>query len=358
MTSTRAAGTGSGDRPTLAVVGATGRFAEALVGAMALHEDRWGEIRLLSPRMTTRTLPVRGREQPIEVLGENSFDDVDVALFNLPSDRTTEWTSRAVAAGAVVVDASSAHRLDDDVPLVVPGINDAALRHRPAGIVAVPGPVTWSLIDAAHVLHRGWELQLLVVTGLVAADSHSDGGVERLRAEMAALVDGRPAGLSPGDVRAAISDLPGSSPFPAPLALNVVPWVGRPAGDGWTTAERSVEAEIRKILDLPHVPVIATLVQVPVVSGHSMSIHARLARPVKPDQVSRAFVEAPALVVVDTHGGGDVPTPVDVVGIDPRFVGRIRQPAGLGHNIEVFLSAGTLRRGAAAMLNIAAELVR
>lgn len=355
---TRAAGTGSDERPTLAVVGATGRFAKALVGAMALHDDPWGEIRLLSPRMTTRTLPVRGREQRIELLGETSFEGVDVALFNLPSEQTKAWTRRAVESGAVVVDASSAHRLDEDVPLVVPGINDAALADRPAGIVAVPGPVTWSLIDAAHVLHRGWELQLLVVTGLVAADSAGEGGMERLRSEVRTLAERPAAGLSPGDVRAATSDLEGDSPFPAPLALNVVPWVGRPAGGGWTTAERTVEAEIRKILDLAHVPVIATLVQVPVVSAHSMSIHARLARPVQPDKVRRAFVEAPAFVVVDGHEGADAPTPVDVVGIDPRFVGRIRQPDGLGHNIEVFLSADTVRRGAAAMLGIAVQLIR
>ncbi|MEX1909720.1 aspartate-semialdehyde dehydrogenase [Janibacter sp. Y6] len=344
------------DRPTLAVVGATGRFARALVAAMALHDDPWGEIRLLSPRLTTSTLPVRGREQQIDVLTERSFDGVDIALFNLPTEQTRPWSRCAVAAGATVVDASGAHRLDDDVPLVVPGINDAALAHRPTGVVAIPGPITWALVDAAHVLHRAWELQLLTVTGLIAADSRAEGGVSRLRSELSALADAPKVGLSPGDVRAATSDLPPTSPFPAPLGMNVIPWVGRPAGDGWTTAERALEAEIRKILDIPHVPVIATLVQVPVVSAHSMSIHARLARPVHPDKVARVFTEAPALVVVDTPVGGEVPTPVDVVGIDPRFVGRIRQPEGLRHNVELFLSSDTVRRGAGAMLDIAGQL--
>lgn len=356
MTERAPAAGGSGDRPTLAVVGATGRFAEALLSAMALREDPWGEIRLLAPRMTTATLPVRGREQRIERLTDASLEGVDVALLNLPTPQTREWSTKAVRAGAVVVDASAAHRLDDGVPLVAPGVNDAALRDRPHRIVAVPGPVTWALIDAAHVLHRGWELQLLIVTGLIAADSKAEGGVARLRAEAALLADRPSHGLSPGDVRSATSDL-GESPFPAPLARNVIPWVGRPGARGWTTSEESLEAEVQKILGIPHVPVIATLVQVPVVSGHSMSIHARLARPVQPDKVHRAFVEAPSLVVLDSPEGGEVPTPVDVVGTDPRFVGRIRQPEGLRHNVELFLSADTIRRGAAAMLDVAAQVI-
>lgn len=341
--------------PTLALVGATGRFAEAVMHRLALRDDRWGEIRLLSPRVTTRTLPVRGREQQIDVLGPDSFDGVDIALFNLPFDATRPWTERAVAAGAIVVDASAAHRRDEDVPLVVPGINTAKAQERPRGIVALPGPVTWALIDAAHVLHVGWELQLLVVTGLIAADSRSDGGIDRLRSEMEHVASLPRVGLGSGDVRAALSDLPDDSPFPAPLALNVVPWVGRPAEDGWTSTELAVADEVRKILDVPHVPVVATLVQVPVVSGHSMAIHARCARPVNIDKVRHSIVAAPALVALDEMSG-EVPTPVDAVGIDPRFVGRIRQPEGHGHYVELFLSADTVRRGAAAMLDVA-ELV-
>lgn len=339
--------------PTLALVGSTGRFAEAVVQGLAFGTDRWGEIRLLSPRMTTRTLSVRGREQPVEVIGPDSFAGVDVALFNLPFDQSRPVVEQAVAAGAVVVDGSAAHRLEPDVPLVVPGINSARAHERPRGIVALPGPVTWALIDAAHVLHQGWELQQLVVTGLIAADSRSDQGIERLRAETEVLA-GRPqVGFGSGDVRAALSDLPDDSPFPAPLSMNVIPWVGRQADDGWTTTELGVAREVSKVLDLPDLSVVATLVQVPVVSGHSMSIHARCARPVNLDRLRQAVVAAPALIALDD---GEVPTPVDVVGIDPRFVGRIRQPEGQRHHVELFLSAGTMRRGAGAMLELA-ELV-
>lgn len=339
--------------PTLALVGATGRFAEAIMAALALRDDPWGEIRLLEAGVSTRTVTVRGREQPVETLREDSFAGVDVALFNLSAELAQQWAPRAVAAGAVVVDASSAHRGDDDVPLVVPGINSELVSQRPRGIVALPGPVTWGLIDAVHVLHQGWELQHLVVTGLIAAVSQSDRGVARLREELYTVASEPSIGQNPGDVRAAVSDLPVASPFPAPLALNVIPWVGQATDDGFTSAERAVDDEVRKILGLADtVPVVVTLVQVPVVMAHSMALHARCARPVATDKVRAAYVAAPSVVHLDEQTG-EVPTPVDSVGIDPRFVGRIRQPKGAGHHIDMFVSADTTRRGATAMLMVA-----
>ena len=342
--------------PTLALVGATGRFAEAIASALALRADTWGEIRLLAPGVSTRTLSIRGQEQTIDSLREDSFARVDVALFNLAPEITPEWAARAVAAGAVVVDANAAFRSDPDVPLVVPGINSHLVAERPKGIVALPGPVTWGLIDAAHVLHQGWELQHLVVTGLIAAVSKSDRGVARLREELHTVAGDPSIGQHPGDVRAAVSDLPVGSPFPAPLALNVIPWVGQPGEGGFTSAELSVGDEVRKILGLAEsVPVVATLVQVPVVLAHSMALHARCARPVAIDKVRAACVAAPSLVHLDEETG-EVPTPVDSVGIDPRFVGRIRQPKGAGHHVDMFVSADTTRRGASAML-LVAELV-
>ncbi len=343
--------------PTLALVGATGRFAEAIVSALALREDRWGEIRLLTPGMSTRTLSVRGREQPVESLREDSFEGVDVALLNLEPETAREWAGHAVAAGAVVVDASAAHRGDAEVPLVVPGINSDRAAERPKGIVSLPGPVTWGLIDATHVLHQGWQLQHLVVTGFIAAVSKSDGGVARLREELHTVAAEPSIGQHPGDVRAAVADLPVSSPFPAPLALNVIPWVGQPTESGYTSAELAVAQEVRKILELgDHVPVAVTLVQVPVVLAHSMSLHARCARPVSVDKVRQACVAAPALVHLDERTG-EVPTPVDSVGVDPRFVGRIRQPKGAGHHVDMFVSADTTRRGANAMVTVA-EMIR
>lgn len=347
----------SSTRPTLALVGATGRFAEAIVSALALRDDVWGEIRLLAPGVTTRTLSVRGSEEPIEMLREDSFEGVDVALFNLSPEITPEWAALAVAAGAVVVDASAAHRTDPEVPLVVPGINTELVAQRPKGIIALPGPVTWGLIDAAHVLHQGWELQHLVVTGLIAAVSKSDRGVARLREELHTVASEATIGQHPGDVRAAVSDLPVASPFPAPLALNVIPWVGNADEGGFTSAELAVGEEVRKVLGLAeNVPVVVTLVQVPVVLAHSMALHARCARPIAIDKVRQACVAAPSLVHLDEQTG-EVPTPVDSVGIDPRFVGRIRQPKGAGHHVDLFVSADTTRRGASAML-LVAELVR
>ncbi|WP_068256364.1 aspartate-semialdehyde dehydrogenase [Janibacter corallicola] len=344
--------------PTLALVGATGRFAEAVISALALRDDAWGEIRLLTPGVSTRTLPVRGHEQTIESLGEESFDGVDIALFNLGPETTRKWTAKAVAAGATVVDASSTHRRDPDVPLIAPGINSEVMPPHPAGIVSLPGPLTWGLIDAVHVLHHGWELQHLVVTGMIAAVSRGDAGVARLREEMYTVAADPTVGQQPGDVRAAVSDVPVPSPFPGPLALNVIPWIGEATESGFTTTEHAVEHEIRKVLGLgEQVPVVVTLIQVPVVLAHSMALHARCARPVSVEKVRQACVAAPSLVYLDEQTG-EVPTPVDSAGIDPRFVGRIRQPAGAGHHVDMFVSADTIRRGATAMVSVAEQLAR
>ncbi len=350
------AGPSGATGPTLALVGATGQFAEAVMRALAMREDHWGEIKLLSPEITTRTLTVRGEERRVDRLTPESFAGVDVALFNLHRDISREWAQTAVAAGCVVVDASAAHRCDDEVPLVVPEINGARVADRPKGVIALPGPVTWALVDAAHVLHQTWELQLLVVTAFIAADARASAGTNRLRGELESVLARPGLGQHPGDIRSAVADLPGESPFAAPLAFNVIPWVGQPGDAGWTSAEQGLAAEIKKILEIPHIPVVPTLVQVPVLSGHSMAVHARFARSLTPQRVRQAFTAAPALVVIEEHTGGEVPTPVDTVGIDPRFVGRIRQPEGLGRTIDFFLSADTIRRGASAMVKTA-ELV-
>ena len=232
--------------------------------------------------------------------------------------------------------------LGDDVHfgVVLPGRHGAVAVARAAAAAPVPGG-----------------MQHLVVTGLIAAVSKSDAGVARLREELHTVAAEPMIGQHPGDVRAAVSDLPVGSPFPAPLALNVIPWVGQPDEGGFTSAELSVGAEVRKVLGLHEsVPVVATLVQVPVVLAHSMALHARCARPVAIDKVRQACVAAPSLVHLDEQTG-EVPTPVDSVGIDPRFVGRVRQDPQHPHTLDLFICADSLRRGAGALVRTAELLV-
>ncbi|MDQ0795519.1 aspartate-semialdehyde dehydrogenase [Streptomyces sp. B1I3] len=337
-------------RPSLAVVGATGAIGGVMLQIISQHADVWGEIRLIaSPRAAGRKLVVRGEETEVLPIAEDVFDGVDVALFLVPDEVSARWGPVAAAAGAVVVDDSAAFRLDEDVPLVVPEINPHAARLRPRGIVASPNCTTLSLIVAVGALHAEFGLQELIVSSYQAVSGVGRDGVAALR-EQLSLVAGTELGTRPGDVRRALGD-GDKSPFAAPVALNVVPWAGQDAGDGWSSEELAIRAECRKVLGLPGLKVTATCVYVPVVATHSVSVHARFENEVAVDRAHEVLATAPGVVLFDNPAVGDFPTPSDVVGTDPTWVGRVRQSLDDPHAIEMFICGDNLRKGAA--LNVA-----
>ena len=238
----------------------------------------------------------------------------------------------------VAIDNSTEFRTEPDVPLVVPEVNPRKVADRPRGIIANPGATVMTMIDALAVLHGVWELTGLVVTTFQAASGLGRTGMTRLHDELDVVHGHRELGTRPGDVRRLIEEELGESPFPAPLALNVVPFVGHHVGDGWTSEEVKVRDETRKILDLPDLPISATCVRVPVVSSHSVTIHATFAQRVRVADARRALVEAPAVVMLDDPDEPEFPTPNDVVGADPRFAGRLRQaPESPAHPRPVHL---------------------
>ncbi|MFE9456271.1 Asd/ArgC dimerization domain-containing protein [Streptomyces californicus] len=388
----------TGHRPSLAVVGATGAIGGVMLRILSQHADVWGEIRLVaSPRSAGRKLVVRGEESEVLALSEDVFDGVDVALFLVPDAVSAHWAPIAAAKGAVVVDDSAAFRLDDDVPLVVPEINPHAARLRPRGIVASPNCTTLSLIVAVGALHAEFGLRELIVSSYQAVSGAGRDGVAALR-EQLALVAGTELGTQPGDVRRALAatmegaggpgpggangvrepggvHAPGDvrglrgangvdgrggvggtgsarrNPFAAPVALNVVPWAGTDAGDGWSTEEISLREECRKVLGMPDLKATATCVYVPVIATHSMSVHARFENEVAVDKAHEILATAPGVVLFDSPASGDFPTPSDVVGTDPTWVGRVRRSMDDPHALEMFLCGDNLRKGAA--LNVA-----
>ncbi|MFD7745383.1 aspartate-semialdehyde dehydrogenase [Streptomyces sp. NPDC059698] len=347
----------TGHRPSLAVVGATGAIGGVMLRILSQHADVWGEVRLVaSPRSAGRKLAVRGEESEVLALSEDVFDGIDVALFLVPDEVSARWAPIAAAKGAVVVDDSAAFRLDGDVPLVVPEINPHAARLRPRGIVASPNCTTLSLIVAVGALHAEFGLRELIVSSYQAVSGAGRDGVAALR-EQLALVAGTELGTRPGDVRRALGDVTGDpgggapSPFAAPVALNVVPWAGTDAGDGWSTEEVSLREECRKVLGLPDLKATATCVYVPVVATHSMSVHARFENEVAVDKAHEILATAPGVVLFDNPASGDFPTPSDVVGTDPTWVGRVRRSMDDPHALEMFLCGDNLRKGAA--LNVA-----
>ncbi|MFF9395594.1 aspartate-semialdehyde dehydrogenase [Streptomyces griseoluteus] len=342
-------------RPTLAVVGATGAVGAVMLQILSQRADVWGEIRLLaSPRSAGRKLTVRGEEVEVAALTEDALDGVDVAMFDVPDEVAAQWAPIAAARGAVVVDNSGAFRMDPEVPLVVPEVNPHMVRMRPRGIVSNPNCTTLTMIVALGALHAEFGLRELVVSSYQAVSGAGRAGIETLRAQLS-LVAGTDLGTAPGDVRRAVGELTG--PFPEPVALNVVPWAGSLREDGWSSEEMKVRDETRKILGLAALPVAVTCVRVPVLTTHSLTVHARFQDEVTVDGAREILATAPGVVLCDDPAAGEYPTPADVVGTDPTWVGRVRRALDDPTALELFVCGDNLRKGAALNTAQIAELV-
>ncbi|MDQ0685255.1 aspartate-semialdehyde dehydrogenase [Streptomyces achromogenes] len=336
-------------------MGATGAVGTVMLRILSQRADVWGEIRLVaSARSAGRKLAVRGEEVEVLALSEEVFDGVDVAMFDVPDEVAAQWAPVAAARGVIVVDNSGAFRMDPEVPLVVPEVNAHAVRVRPRGIVANPNCTTLSMIVALGALHAEYGLRELVVSSYQAVSGAGRAGVETLR-EQIAMVAGTELGTHPGDVRRAVGDRTG--PFPDPVALNVVPWAGSLRADGWSSEEMKVRDETRKILGLPKLPVAVTCVRVPVVTGHSVTVHARFQDTVTVEGAREIIATAPGVVLFDNPAAGEFPTPADVVGTDPTWVGRVRRALDDPTALELFVCGDNLRKGAALNTAQIAELL-
>ena len=343
-------------RPTLAVVGATGAVGTVMLDILSTREDVWGEIRLVaSARSAGRMLTVRGREVEVQALAPEVFDGVAVAMFDVPDEVSAQWAPVAAARGAVVVDNSGAFRMDPDVPLVVPEVNASAAADRPKGIISNPNCTTLSMIVAVGALHRRYGVEELVVASYQAASGAGQAGIDTLQAQTQKVAaSGEAVGTRTGDLRAIVGDL---GPFPAPLALNVIPWAGSLKDDGWSSEELKVRNESRKILGLPDLPVSATCVRVPVVTTHSLAVHARFSREVDAVEARMLLASSPGVVLVDDPAAGEFPTPNDVVGTDPTWVGRVRRSLDDPMALDLFVCGDNLRKGAALNTAQIAEVV-
>ena len=343
-------------RPTLAVVGATGAVGTVMLDLLTTRDDVWGEIRLVaSARSAGRVLRVRGEDVVVRELAPEVFDGVDVAMFDVPDEVSAQWCPVAVERGAVAVDNSGAFRMDADVPLVVPEVNAEAARNRPRGIISNPNCTTLSMIVAIGALHREYSLTDLVVASYQAASGAGQAGIDTLHDQIEKVAGARDLGTRAGDVRRVVGDDLG--PFPAPLALNVIPWAGSLKDDGWTSEELKVRNESRKILGLPDLRVHATCVRVPVVTTHSLAVHATFENEVVAGRARAVLRDAPGVVLCDDPAGLEFPTPVDVVGTDPTWVGRVRASLDDPRSLDLFLCGDNLRKGAALNTAQIAELL-
>jgi aspartate-semialdehyde dehydrogenase len=342
--------------PSLAVVGATGAVGTVMCELLSARKNVWGKITLVaSPRSAGRKIVVRGEELTVQPLAPEVFDGVDVAMFDVPDDVSADWAPVAAERGAVAVDNSGAFRMDADVPLVVPEVNPEQIRNRPRGIIANPNCTTLSMIVAVGALHRAYTLRELVVASYQAASGAGQSGVDTLLDQIAKVAGDRALGSRAGNVRQAVGDDLG--PFPAPLALNVVPWAGSLRDRGWSSEELKVRNESRKILGLPDLKVSATCVRVPVVTAHSLAVHAVFRTEVDAEGAREVLRHAPGVILVDDPAEGEFPMPADAVGTDPTWVGRIRRSLDDPCALDLFVTGDNLRKGAALNTAQIAELV-
>lgn len=341
-------------KPTLAVVGATGAVGTVMLDLLSTRPDVWGDIKLLaSARSAGKVLQVRGKDVVVEELTEDAFDGVDVAMFDVPDEVSAKWAPIAASKGVVAVDNSGAFRMDKEVPLVVPEVNGPQTKNRPRGIISNPNCTTLSMIVVVGALEQKFGVKELVVSSYQAASGAGQAGIDTLHAQLNAIA-GLDLGSSTKDVRNVITEL---GPFPAPLALNVVPWAGSLQENDYTSEELKVRNESRKILGRPDLKVHATCVRVPVVTTHSLAVHAVLNKEATADQVRELLAQAAGVVVLDDPANKVFPTPIDVVDTDPTVVGRIRVSPEYPNEIDFFVCGDNLRKGAALNTAQIAELV-
>jgi aspartate-semialdehyde dehydrogenase len=333
---------------TLAVVGATGQVGAVVLRLLAERGLPLDGLRLFaSARSAGSTLAVGGRDVVVEDAATADPSGIDIAIFSAGGGTSKELAPRFAAARAVVVDNSSAWRMDPDVPLVVSEVNPQALDEVRKGIVANPNCTTMAAMPVLKPLHDAAGLVRIVASTYQAVSGSGLAGVEELDGQVRKTADAATALVHDG----AAVDFPAPSTYVAPIAFNVLPMAGSVVADGSqeTDEEQKLRNESRKILGIPELRVSGTCVRVPVFTGHSLSLNVEFARPLSSDQATELLRRAPGVELVD------VPTPLLAAGRDPSYVGRIRQDGPNG--LALFVSNDNLRKGAALNAVQIAELL-
>lgn len=329
---------------TLAMVGATGAVGRELIEVLEERGFPVGELRLLaSPRSAGTEIPFRGQPIRVEVLSEERLAGCDYVFFSAGGDTSLEWAPRAVAAGAVVIDNSSAFRYEDSVPLVVPEVNPEAA-HGHQGIIANPNCTTILLAVTLGPLHAAAGLKTVTVATYQAASGAGAQAMEELRTQATAILAG---------------GVPEVKHFPQPIGFNLFPHIDRflPEEDFATKEEMKVVWESRKIFGLPELQATSTCVRVPTFRAHSEAVFCSFERALSVSEARAALEAAPGVRVVDDPLHARYPTPREAEGIDDVLVGRIRPDPTREHGLSLFLSGDQLRKGAALNAVQIAELL-
>ncbi|TWT03133.1 aspartate-semialdehyde dehydrogenase [Reyranella sp. CPCC 100927] len=320
------------------IVGATGLVGELMRSILAERDFPIASLRLFaSARSAGKRLQWKDRDIVVEDAAAADYAGLDIVFFSAGGATSLRLAPLVAAAGAIVIDNSSAWRGDPDVPLVVSEVNPHALGRISKGIVANPNCTAMAAMPVLQPLHRAAGLRRLVVSTYQAASGAGVAGVQELEVQM------RSVGATPGVLArdGGAVDFPAPKKWAVPLAYNVVPLNYRLVEDGYSEEEVKLRDESRKILDIPDLPVSGTCVRVPVYTGHSLSINAQFDRPLSVDDALALLRQAPGVVL------SDVPNPLEATGRDEVFVGRIRRDPTVEHGLALFVTGDNLRKGAA-----------
>lgn len=316
----------------IAILGATGRVGQELISVLESRDFPVAKFYpLASARSANMKVKFKGKDYSVCEPSEEVFKDVDLVLASAGASVSKKWAQTIVDCGAVIIDNSSAFRMDPMVPLVVPEVNGAALgQHR--GIVANPNCSTSQLVVVLKIIHELAGLKRVVVSTYQSVSGGGKEAMDELEEQSRSLLNG-------GEAEARV--------MPRQIAFNLIPQIDVFSEDGYTKEEIKVIDETRKILDLPDLKITCTAVRVPVVIGHSESVTIDLAKNVSPHQVRESLANSDIVEVWDDPDQANYPTPLDCAGLDPVYVGRIRKDTSSDCGINLWVVADNLRIGAA-----------
>jgi aspartate-semialdehyde dehydrogenase len=324
----------------IGIVGATGQVGGVMRSVLSERQFPVDQLRLFaSSRSAGRRLRWGDTEIVVEDAGTADYRGLDIALFSAGASTSRVLAPKVAEVGVTVIDNSSAWRMDPDVPLVVPEVNEHVLQSIPKGIVANPNCTTMVAMPVLKPLDREAGLLAITTSTYQAVSGAGLAGTAELDDQVRKVGDHAPALALSGNA----VEIPPPGQFPEPIAYNVIPFAGSLIDDGRdeTSEEQKLRDESRKILELPGLKVSALCVRVPVYTGHSLAINARFANRITPEQARRVLVKAKGVELCD------VPTPLKAAGVDPTYVGRIRVDETVEHGLALFLSGDNLRKGAA-----------
>jgi aspartate-semialdehyde dehydrogenase len=334
------------EKYNIAIVGATGAVGEQLREVLEDRQFPVDELRLLaSERSAGQFLPFQGRQVRVNILKEDSFKDIDIALFSAGGKVSAKFAPAAVTAGAVVVDNTAFFRMEPDIPLVVPEVNPKEIaKYKNRGIVANPNCSTIQMVVALKPIHDAARIKRVVVSTYQSVSGAGRMAMEELSQQVAALFNGR-------ELK--------KEKFPHQIAFNCIPHIDVFMENGYTKEEWKMIEETRKILGDPNLPVTATTVRVPVFLSHSESVNVETLVKLSAAETKRILREAPGVIVADEPENNIYPTPIDASGKDATYVGRIREDESIANGLNLWVVSDNLRKGAALnAVQIAEILVR